>query len=247
MRTLLTSTPQSPRSSRRAVVRALAVPLIVAAVGTAAAPGVITISRGDTLWEIARERGTTVAALRALNGLPGNSSTIYAGQTLKVPAGASTTPTSSRISSKVSASAAAHRATLARRSQPSKAYVQQLISRTARAKGVDPALALAVAYNESGFQQDVVSPVDAIGVMQVIPSTGAWLARDVVGRPLDLLDVEDNVLAGVTLLATLVKSVGVEQGLAGYYQGFASIRAKGVLPQTKQYITVVLALRERFR
>lgn len=42
------------------------------------------VSRGDTLWSIARAHGTTVAELKALNGLA--SSRIKAGQTLTVPA-----------------------------------------------------------------------------------------------------------------------------------------------------------------
>jgi hypothetical protein len=41
------------------------------------------VSRGDTLWSIARAHGTTVAELKSLNGLA--SSRIKAGQTLTVP------------------------------------------------------------------------------------------------------------------------------------------------------------------
>lgn len=41
------------------------------------------VSRGDTLWSIARSHGTTVAQLKSLNGL--SSSRIKAGQTLTVP------------------------------------------------------------------------------------------------------------------------------------------------------------------
>jgi LysM repeat protein len=42
------------------------------------------VSRGDTLWSIARAHGTTVAEIQSLNGLA--SSRIRAGQTLTVPA-----------------------------------------------------------------------------------------------------------------------------------------------------------------
>lgn len=41
------------------------------------------VSRGDTLWSIARRQGTTVAELKALNGL--GSSRIKAGQVLTLP------------------------------------------------------------------------------------------------------------------------------------------------------------------
>ena len=44
-------------------------------------------------------------------------------------------------------------------------------SAKARANGVDPALALAVSYQESGWNMHVVSVANAVGAMQVIPAT----------------------------------------------------------------------------
>ncbi len=46
--------------------------------------GIVKVRTGDTLWEIARVHGTTVAALRAANGIRGDL--IYPGQQLVVPA-----------------------------------------------------------------------------------------------------------------------------------------------------------------
>jgi len=43
------------------------------------------IQPGDSLWDIARQHGTTVEALREVNGLDGNR--IYAGQVIDLPAG----------------------------------------------------------------------------------------------------------------------------------------------------------------
>ena len=45
----------------------------------------------------------------------------------------------------------------------------------------------------------LVSPVDAIGAMQVLPSTARALGR-LHGRSFDLLKASDNVEAGVLLL-----------------------------------------------
>ncbi|HVE99131.1 MAG TPA: LysM peptidoglycan-binding domain-containing protein, partial [Mycobacteriales bacterium] len=64
-------------------LRAVAVAVALGASLTAAAPGVIKVQRGDTLSELARRHGTTVEALRALNGLGGNN-LIIAGRTLRV-------------------------------------------------------------------------------------------------------------------------------------------------------------------
>jgi N-acetylmuramoyl-L-alanine amidase len=47
-----------------------------------------TVSTGDSLWKIATTRGTTVSALQSLNGLSGT--TVYPGQTLKVPSSVTT-------------------------------------------------------------------------------------------------------------------------------------------------------------
>ena len=147
----------------------------------------------------------------------------------------------------MSGSAASHRATLASRPVPSKDQARALVAATARRYGVDVSLALAVAYQESGFQQRVVSGVDAIGVMQVLPSTGRVLSTQ-IGRPLDLLRAEDNITAGVLLLRQLLRSEGSESAaLAGYYQGIGSLAAKGILPQTTAYLRSIEALRPRFR
>lgn len=43
--------------------------------------------------------------------------------------------------------------------------------------GIDPYLALAISKVESNFQAEVVSPAGAVGIMQLMPETGAWLAE----------------------------------------------------------------------
>ena len=310
----------APRGTRPRVARRLLVPLLVAAVATAAAPGwsLYRIKSGDTLEAIAKRYHTSVARLDAANNLPGNGNLIIAGALLRVPvpaARATATRTvvvtyrhrvvsgdsvikiariyhvapsvvvtanhlrSSRIvrlgsvltipvrrTVKVATSAAAtansfagrtypsgvvaaaahNRAVLAARPKPSKAYVKRLIIRTAKANHVDPALALAISYQESGFNQRAVSVANAIGAMQVIPSTGAW-ASDVVGRRLDLLNVRDNVLAGVVLLRVLSKNApNRAAAIGGYYQGLASVREHGMYADTASYVRNVLALRGRF-
>jgi len=117
----------------------------------------------------------------------------------------------------------------------------------ARSLGVDPALAQAIAYQESGFNAAVVSPANAIGVMQVIPSSGEW-ASDMVGRRLDLLEPRDNVVAGVAILRALVSSApDVRTAIAGYYQGLASVRKNGMFADTRRYVANVQTLMAQFR
>jgi LysM repeat protein len=213
-----------------------------------------TVRSGDNLTSIARRYGVSVQTIELRNKLP-RSGVVVVGRRLAIPvrATAAAAPNSAtynaglRIPTRVQRSAANHRAYLGRHRQPSKATVRRLVYRTAKRVGVDPSLVLAVAYHESGFQQRVVSPVDAIGVMQVLPSTGRVLGEG-YGRRLDLLKAEDNVLAGALLLKQLVRATGrTDLALAGYYQGLGSVHAHGMLPQTHAYIRNVTVLRARFR
>ena len=212
---------------------------------------VYVVRPGDDLTHLARRFHTTPRALAGRNHL--RSSTILIGQRLTyssttVVRRAAATHRGSRVSwSGVAGSAAQHRYQLALRSLPSKGQVRRLIRSSARRNHVDPSLALAVAFQESGFQQRVVSPVDAIGVMQVLPSTGRALNR-AYGRHFNLLRADDNVEAGVLLLRELLAATGSQgRALAGYYQGLGSIRAKGLLPQTHGYVRNITLLQRRFR
>ena len=209
------------------------------------------VRAGETLSHIALRYGVSQRTIATRNRLTGGR--VYVGQRLAVPGGGSsstagvpTTNAGKRIPTEVRRSVAENRRTLAARSHPSKAQVRRMVAATARRHGVSPSLALAVAYHESGFQQRVVSGVNAIGVMQVLPSTGRVLSQQ-HGRRLDLLKTSDNITAGVLLLRQLVRSTGsTDRALAGYYQGLGSIARKGLLPQTHSYIRSIHVLRGRF-
>ena len=221
---------------------------------------------GDTLSGIASMYGVSQAALAEANHLGGN--VVYLGTTLRIPGtgtrhassgrhpsthSTSTQSTSGNTfagrtySDSVVGSASRHRDTLAERNLPSRASMRDLIAAKARANGVDPALALAVSYQESGWNMSVVSVADAVGAMQVLPTTSDWISG-VVGRRLDPLSPADNATTGVVLLRVLTRSAGSErQAIAGYYQGLASVRAHGMYPDTKRYVDNVMALKARFR
>lgn len=222
--------------------------------GTAPASSARThrVAAGETLSHLALRYGVSASAIASANGVSGGR--ISAGRTLSIPGGGSaassasvpTTNAGVRIPETVRSSVAENRRVLAARSHPSKAEVRSMIAAAARRYDVSPSLALAVAYQESGFQQRVVSGVNAIGVMQVLPRTGRLLGQQ-HGLSLDLLDTQDNITAGVLLLRQLLRSEGTAEGaLAGYYQGLGSVSRKGVLPQTRQYIRNITVLRERF-
>jgi N-acetylmuramoyl-L-alanine amidase len=212
-----------------------------AAPGTAAPGGGVattvshTVGQGENLAGIAARYGVPVRAIVEANSLA-NPNLVRVGQTLQIP-GATAAPGGGQTGGAAPAAG------------PSRAEVGALLERTARQYGWNPAFVKAVAWQESGWNQGVVSRANAIGIMQVLPSTGQFVSQYVVRRPLDITRPEDNVEAGVAFLDYLYRLTGgdTEMILAGYYQGLASVRRNGMYPTTERYIANVLALRERFR
>ncbi|MGN6415171.1 lytic transglycosylase [Flexivirga sp.] len=153
--------------------------------------------------------------------------------------------TVSRAAERAARRAAATRAALAKRSIPSRTQTKALIERTARRYGVNPHLALGISWQESGWNQRVVSPANAVGVMQVLPQSGEW-ASSMVGHELDLLDAHDNITAGVVILRYLTGNAkDLDQAIGGYYQGLAGVQQHGPYPETKHYVRNVRALMDR--
>lgn len=91
--------------------------------------------------------------------------------------------------------------------------IGQLILSGAMAEGVDPRLALEVAIQESGLNQNAVSPTGAIGVMQLMPATAAALG-------VDPRNLEENIQGGVRYLKQQLSRFGdAAKALAAYNWG----------------------------
>lgn len=229
----------------------LRVPVPAPPPGPAMREATYVVRPGDTLIGIARRYHNDPTWIARRNSLR-SSRMVLIGQHLVVlvpapkPEAKPVTPVKRSYPPAVLAAAARDRATLAHRAVPAKATVRALVVATAKRYGVDVNLALAVGYQESGFQQGVVSPADAIGAMQVLPSTGRYVSDYVVHRRLDLFDARDNVTAGVALLDQLLQAAPVDQAVAGYYQGLGSVRSRGMYADTKVYVASVLRLRASF-
>jgi hypothetical protein len=87
--------------------------------------------------------------------------------------------------------------------------------------GVDPALALAIAQQESGLNPNATSSAGAMGVMQLMPATAA--AYGVTNA----YDPAQNIPAGVAYLASLLTQYGGDQtkALAAYNAGPGTVNA----------------------
>lgn len=81
---------------------------------------------------------------------------------------------------------------------------------TANREGVDPAWAYGVMRQESRFRPDARSPSGALGLMQVMPSTGKWVAQKRNERrfhPRQLLEPETNLRFGITYLRIMTEQL----------------------------------------
>jgi peptidoglycan hydrolase-like protein with peptidoglycan-binding domain len=121
--------------------------------------------------------------------------------------------------------------------------VRASLDRWSAVYGVDPKLARALAWMESGFQNHVVSSVGARGVMQLLPETWDFIETVVLGEQVP--DTADgNVRVGVRYLRWQLDHFGgdVRLALAGWYQGARAVREIGLYDDTKQFVSIVLSL-----
>lgn len=124
------------------------------------------------------------------------------------------------------------------------AEIRAIIAEAAREHGVDPRLVTAVAYHESGFQQDVVSSAGACGVMQLMPATAKILGVT------EIFDLRQNIFGGTRYLRMLLDTFSgdLDLTLAAYNAGPGAVeRHRGVPPyrETTAYVKNVRAAYER--
>jgi soluble lytic murein transglycosylase-like protein len=123
------------------------------------------------------------------------------------------------------------------------------IAAVAAQHGVPASLASAIAWQESGFNNAMVSSANARGVMQIMPGTWDWVNQNLAGdAALNPNSALDNVRGGVLYLRQLLNDFGGDQNsaIAAYYQGEGAVKSRGLYPETQQYVNSVNALRGRF-
>ena len=209
-----------------------------AATATPASTSTYVVRSGDTLGQIAQRFGVSSAELASANGLA-NPHRIREGQQLIVSGSATESPT--RVSS--------YPALPARlMGMPERQALIPIFERWSEANGLPVDLVMAVAWQESGWNNDAVSFKGAVGVGQIMPATGAWVASDLIGRPeLDRTIAEDNIRMSARYLRWLIDYLGDEDlALAGYYQGPGAVRAGIMYDDTVQYVANVQIHRQFF-
>ena len=141
-------------------------------------------------------------------------------------------------------------------------HADQIAAACAR-HDVDPLLACAVIECESGWDEEAVSPVGAVGLMQVMPDTARSLASqgavDVATYdPDDLSEPATNIEYGCAYLGYLQEHLsGLEEVIAAYNAGIGAVQGwiseGGTIPEdveyaeTRAYLDRVLAAYEAYQ
>jgi LysM repeat protein len=205
---------------------------------SAPSAGSYVVQPGDTLSAIAAANGMTVDQLAADNGLDPNA-LLLAGSALNVGGGSAASSGQPETTGVAGTGA-----------QPTPETVSaQDVGQIAAANGVPPSLAEAIGYQESGFNNSLVSPTGATGVMQIEPATWNYVGQNLAGPPpLSPYSAADNIRAGALLLRSLLNQTGGDASLAaaGYYQGLPSVERHGIYPSTQRYVNDVMALQQQF-
>ena len=106
----------------------------------------------------------------------------------------------------------------------------EVIERHALANQLDPLLVAAIIRVESGFNTRATSPKDARGLMQILPSTGAWAASQMgltgfTGE--GLYEPEQNIAIGTWYLQNLLQQFEGKTtiALAAYNGGRGNVKS----------------------
>ena len=122
-----------------------------------------------------------------------------------------------------------------------KTAYDDIVAEASRLYDLDPHMIRAVMEAESGFNAMAVSPVGALGLMQLMPAVAAELGAT------DPLDPRQNIMAGSRYLRQLLDAHrgNVRLALASYNAGPGNVAKYGAIPpfkETQNYVRMVTAL-----
>lgn len=222
--------------------------------GATPATTLVLAAAGDTIWEVAADRGVAPGVVLRHNrtfddGHAGAGATaddaltsgrpLERAELLVVPAPASqaeprTDGHSPRPDSVL------HEA-------PGSAGLEPVFDRWADHFGVPRDLLKALAWVESGWDNDTRSSAGGVGIGRLQPMRAQYLADHIAGMPLDPTVTVDNIaLTAAQLRVLLDETPDVRSAVAAHRQGIIDTRMSGVDPLLDGYVDAVLALRLRF-
>jgi soluble lytic murein transglycosylase-like protein len=116
-----------------------------------------------------------------------------------------------------------------------------IVAEAAKQYNLDPRMIKAVMETESAFNAMAVSPVGAMGLMQLMPAVAEELGAA------DPMDPRQNIMAGARYLRQLLDAHrgNVRLALASYNAGPGNVAKYGAIPpfkETRDYVKKVTAL-----
>jgi soluble lytic murein transglycosylase len=131
---------------------------------------------------------------------------------------------------------------------------EQVVRSYADERDLDPTLVAAMIYAESRFDPHARSDAGAIGLMQILPETGTFIARSTGGEEFVVADLRDpdlNVRYGTWLVAHLLERYDgdLRLALAAYHAGSGNVddwlaAGSGIaFPETQAYVDEVERVR----
>ena len=118
--------------------------------------------------------------------------------------------------------------------------IKQHLQNAAERYGISSALVDAVAWQESRYNNNARSPVGAIGIMQLMPSTARGLGV------VDPTDLGQNIAGGTAYLRSQLDRFGnnVPLALAAYNAGPGAVQRYGGIPpfrETQNYVRQIMS------
>jgi N-acetylmuramoyl-L-alanine amidase len=179
--------------------------------------------------------GLGVEELAAANGLPADA-LLVSGATIQIPPAASV-PTGTGVSG--TGACVWHCGSTVHPHPTDEVVSSGAVAEEASKYEMSPSLVQSIGWEESGFNNSVVSPASARGVMQIIPDTWDFVNEQLTDTPLSSVSALSNVEAGTIYLHHLYHLMGGdrEATIAAYFQGPNRDR---LLPETQNYLSKVL-------
>jgi soluble lytic murein transglycosylase-like protein len=251
--------------------RARGLPIAIASLGLLAGAGaagfatgghVYVVQPGDSLWAISQANGLTVQQLAAANNM-NLSDILLIGRHLLIPSNqpaSRSSPSARPTSAPATENAWVFCSSFSSpggpwgvlpdllQQSPDRLALQPLFIKWADHYNLSLPLLEAIAWQESGWQQGVVSSAGAVGTGQIMPQTARFISGSIIGMPMNINSVSDNIRMSAAFLAYLA---GVEGNnrcatIAAYYEGPDNLSQYGVFPDAQAYVASVEALIPRF-
>ncbi|HEY4032411.1 MAG TPA: transglycosylase SLT domain-containing protein [Ktedonobacteraceae bacterium] len=201
-----------------------------------------TVLTGNSLGRISHNYHSSAKSLAHVNHIT-NINRIFIGQRLCIPTIANhrSGGTASGLLPNGSVRSFAYNAL----EQSSPSQVASLLRQTAARHGLPANLLMAIAWQESGWNQHVIAHDGGIGTMQIMPSTAQGLNRQVRGH-YDPYKLQDNIELGAIYLHSLWQGFHGNQTkvISAYNQGGWSVTHQGI--SNWSYVRSVQALMQRY-